>query len=796
MVSLALAIGAAAAAFGVLDAVRFRALPFKDGDRLVLLSELPVSDAPGSPGASGECRAACEVSYETYANLLAAEHFNTLEAIAAFTTGGKALRTDAEPILVFGGVVSPNLFGLLGAAPMLGRALSADDNRLGAPPVVVLSHELWSEHLGQDPAILGKPVKLSDTWYTVIGVMPPGFNHEVRSQFWLPVVPVLDPSTKPSIRSVTVIGRLAPGATLAQARAELATIDPARLQRATQGASVPMRVAVAPLRDRYAASTGAHDLIFAAVVACVLLIACANLANLALVRTLHQQREFAVRSALGALPGRLMQGLFVQYGLVVAVATVLGLGFAWWFLGVLRSLEVLQSLRPSGMEYRLDGRVAVFAALLAAGIGAGLSLIAARVAARADVQRVLRDAAPTATAGRWGSRAQQIFVVAQIACAVVLLTGGGLMARTVLRLSQLDLGFETARVLQGTPSYPHPWRVKEKYLPVTRQILLELGQLPGAELVSLRASTPLGPRGASPELTLEGQAAFLPRGLVPAAAFSVSPGYFRGSGIRVLAGRAFSDQDLETTPPVAVINEWAARHWWPGQDAVGRTFRVDTLPGQSVLITVVGVVRDNKAAQPNLLLAEDGPEIYRPYEQAASAFPTFLVRAAGNPGPLLRPVREALARLVPDRPLDAQLLSQLVDDQLGQVRLTALQIMAFALVGLGLALVGIYGVLSYSVGRRAREIGIRGALGASRGAITAMILGQAAGLTLIGLVIGLAAATAATRLLGGMLYGTSPTDPTVYVAVALAVGLVSLLASYLPARRAARVDPVIALRDS
>lgn len=793
ILSLALGLGAGVAAFSVLDAVRFRALPFKDGDRLVLLSEVPAD--PAGPGGGAACRAACDVAYETYANLLRAHPFRTLDVVTGYTSGLKALNRGGDPVLVLGGVASPELFELLGVRPALGRPFTADDDRLGAPPVVLLSHDLWTEHFARDPGVLGQVVQLSDTRYTVIGVMPPGFNHEVRSRFWLPVVPTLDPSTRPSIRSLTVIGRLRPGRTVDQLRGELATLDPAALAPAGPGARAPLRLDAAPLRVRYTESTRSHDLAFAAVVLCVLLIAGANLANLVLVRALHQRRELAVRSALGASAGRLVRGLLAQHVVLVAAATALGLLFAAWLLRVLGSLEVLASLRPPGMEYRIDLRAAGFAAALAALLAAGLSLVPAGVLRRGRLEALLRDDAG-ATTGRAGRWLQRGFVVAQITAAVVLLAGAGLMVKTVRRLGRLDLGFQPAPLVQGTPSFPHPWRVRETYLPVSRQIAAELAALPGVRRVALRADVPLAPRGATPALTPAGHGEPLPRALAPALAFGVGPGYFEALGIELVQGRALDDRDTETAPPVAVINEWAARRWWPGRDAVGRTVRVDTAPGAGVEVTVVGVARDNRAARPGLLLSDQGAELYRPFEQAASAFPTFYVEAGGAPAPLLRPVREALARLVPDRPVSTGLVADQVADQLEGVRLNAIQLLAFAAVGLGLALTGVYGVLAYAVGRRAREIGIRGALGASRGRIAGLVLREAALLTLAGLALGYPAATAASRLIEGLLYGTSRTDPGVFVAVAAAVAAVVALASWIPARRAARVDPLTALRAS
>jgi putative ABC transport system permease protein len=796
VLSLALGIGAAAAAFSVLDAVRFRALPFADGDRLVLLSEVPVTNGPPpARRGPGACRRACAVSYATFSTVLRDHPFRALDAVAGYASGAKVLNLAGDPEPVIGGVVSPNIFSLLGVKPIRGRVFTADDDRLGVTPVVVLSHDLWTTRFGADPGMLGRIVKLSDTQYTVIGIMPPGFEHESGSKFWLAAVPTLDPSTRPSIRSLTVIGRLRRGATIDQLRGELATIEPARAPGPQTGPA--LRLETVPLRERYTEATASNDVIFAAVVACVLLIACANLANLVLVRTLHQQRDLAIRAALGAGTGRLTRELLVQHIALVIIAAALGLLFAQWLLHMLEGVAVLNSLRPVGMEYRVDLRVIAFATVLSLGIGLLLSAVPARIISRVDIQQVLRASGHASSGGRGGSRAQRLFVVAQIASAVVLLTGGGLMTRTMLRLARIDLGFDADRVAQGTPSLPHTWRVKEKFVPLARQMLDELARLPGASAVALRAQVPFGATtdAAASAITLEGSATPLGAALAPQTAFAVSPGYFRALGVRVVRGREIAESDQEHTPPVALVNEWAARRWWPGADPVGRTFRVDTAAGKPMTVTVIGIVRDNKAAQPSVLLAGDAPEVYVPFEQAPSAFPTYFVRTEGAPSSVLRPMRDVLVRLVPDRPTFSSLLSEGVATQLRGVRTNAMQVLGFALVGLVLALIGVHGVLSYTVGQRTRELGIRGALGATRTSLGAMVLAGTVRLALAGLAIGLPIAVLATRLVGGLLYGTSPTDPIVYAAVGVVVLLVAMLASWIPARRAARVDPLVGLRS-
>jgi putative ABC transport system permease protein len=787
--SLAIAIGATVAAFAVIDAVRLRALPFANADRLVIIGETPTG--PGSE-TTPPCRGSCNVSYETFAQVLRTHPFRSVDAVAATTSGGKSLTRNGEAILVTGGVVSPNVFDLLGVRPVIGRGITADDDRLGVPLTTVLSHELWETQFGKDPGVIGTDVKLSDSHYTIVGVMPPGFHFEANSDFWLPAVPTLDPSTRPSIRSVSVFARLAPGRTIADLRAELANVEPAVAAGAGRGQKT--KLVADPLRDRYASSTRSHDLIFGAIVGCLLLIACANLANLVLARTLNRQREFAIRSALGAGAGQLARVLLAQNAVIVVLAAALGLALAWSALGVLESLPALTSLRPDGMEYRIDARVLVFTTLLAVVAAALISVIPARLVVGRNVHHLLRVVSMTGAGdrARW---AQRVFVVSQVACATVLLTGAGLMARTVLHFARVDLGFQSNRLVTGAPSFPHSWRVPEKYLPVTERILAEMAGIPGVASVALRATNQLPRRDGRATLMLEGSAESLPAGLAPNVALSVSPGYFATVGVKVTSGRAFSDRDRKESIPVAIVNEWAARRWWPDRDAIGRTVRVDT-GGAMLAMTVVGVVANNKAARPNLLLDEDGPELYVPYDQAPSAFPLFLAAAAARPEPLLRPMNVLLARLVPDRPVFSNLVSQTVDRQLGGVRTNAMQILAFAVVGLLLAVIGVYGVLSFEVSRKTREIGIQSALGASRARIAGGTLADAAKLIAIGIAVGVPVSMVATRLIGTLLYTTSPRDPAVYGSVVACIAVVSLVAAYLPARRAVRVDPIVALKST
>lgn len=784
VLSLALAIGAATSAFSVIDAVRFRALPFRNGDQLVVIGEIPAARRDGAPPAP--CTGNCTVSYATYTQLLRAGSLHTVDHVVAYATGGKAFARDGDVVAVTGGVVSANAFELLGARPILGRTLTPDDDRLGVPLTTVLSYGMWRDQFGGDSSVIGRVIKLSDSQYTVVGVMEPGFDFEAGSDFWLPVVPTLDPSTKPSITSVTVFARLRDGASVTQLRDELRTYAN-ETDKAGSGKSA---LVASPLRERYATATQSYDLAFGAIVACILLIACANLANLILVRTLHRKREFAVRAALGASARKLSAVVFAENTIIVGVSAVSGIVLASFALGILRTQPLLNGLRPTAMEYRVDFRVVVFAVVVSALAAAIISLVPARLATRSDVQHLLRGAG----AGRVRSWARHAFVVAQIACAMVLVTGGALMARTTLNVARVNVGFDADKLITATPSYPHTWRDKSIFVPTTDRILKELQSTTGVELAALRTTVALGSRNQPPSIFVQGSPDAVPSSATPANALSISPGYFQTIGVKTIAGRAFTDADIETSMSVAIVNQWAAQRWFAGRDPIGQTIRIQAGDGQPVVLSVVGVVANSKAARPNLLLAQDGAELYRPYAQAPTSFPVFLARASGDPRTLVTPVRQLMTRMVPDRPLGSAVVSQNVRNQFAGVERNAIQIAAFAGIGLLLALVGIYGVLSFDVSSRSREIGIRAALGASRGAIAQRVLLDASQLTALGVLVGVPVSLAAAKLIQGLLFETSASDPVTYAVVGLSIVGVAMLAAYVPARKAATVDPVTALR--
>jgi putative ABC transport system permease protein len=796
VVSLGLAIGAGVSGFGVLDAIRFRALPFPNADRLVLISEVPAAGCPN----------VCDVNYKTLA-LMRARKFNTIEALAGFTGGQKALGTGTDQLNVGSAIVSGSIFDMLGVRPELGRTFTADEDKLGAPSMMVIGHDLWASYFNSDPSVIGKSYTLSDETFTVIGVMPPGFAFESGMQVWLAASRYLDPRTGTSLRSVNVLARLAPGATSAQLAGELRTLEAA----ANEGRPAKNRATfnVDPLRDRYVNATNGNDVVFAAIVVAILTIGCANVASLVLVRAMRHTRTLAVRSALGATRGVLIRYLFLETALLCVAGLLLGLLLAAAALKGLQSVSPLQTAtRVAGMEYRLDVRALGFAVLLAALVTTVLTLAPVRLFIGTDLQTTLREAAATTTVSRGGHRVQQGFVVAQTACAVALLVATGLMVKTIARLSGVTLGYDAQHVTSVTAVPVHASRNEAKYLPAADRILADVAALPGVEAAGLRMQVPFGVGRRSAGVTvvrsdLQEATMTLDAGreidasLQPKNAFGINGDYFTVMGIPMIAGRAFTNTDDGSSPAVAIINEWAARRWWPNESAVGRTFSVDTAPGVRAMVTVVGVAKDNLAAQPSILVAKPGPEVYRPFKQSHFWVVNYYARAHGASGRVVEDLKKTVMRdLASDGQPRGTLLAAQVDGQLQTVRTNATEIAGFAIVGLLLAITGLYGVLSYVVQQRTREIGIRGVLGAGRGRILGMVLSQAMRLSLAGVVVGIVAAIGTMRLMQGLLYGTPTRDVPVYAAVSAIALLVTLAASFIPAARAARVDPVIALRSS
>lgn len=782
VLSLGLAIGAGISGFAVLDAVRFRALPFPNADRLYLISEAP----------AGGCPSLCDVANTTFA-IIKDHQPKSIDALTAFYSGVKSLGTGETQVDVPNTLINRSALEMFGVKPELGRNFTEDEDKLGGPRLLLIGHDLWMSYFSGDSSVIGKVVTLSDESYTIIGVMPKGFVFETRSVGWLAASQYFDPRTGTSVRSSAVLARLAPGATPQDLIGELRTLEAAANELRPPNQKTTF--SVAPFRTRFVDATRSQDLIFAGIVVAILLIACANVAGLVLVRAIRQLRELAIRGALGAGRGALARHLILQNALLALAGLGLGFVVAAVTVGALRASAPLPALRVPGMEYRLDARAIGFAVLLSALVTLALSLAPFRLLARTNLQRILREGSLSTTSSRGGNRTQQILVIVQTACAVALLVGTGLMIRTALRFRGIPVGYDAERVAYVTPIPAHAGRVKSWYLPLSEHLLTDYAAMPGVEFAAVRAQVPLGvPKAGEPVTVILDDGTTLTPEVHPRFAYGVSPDYFSVMGVAVTGGRAFQASDDENAGKVAIVNEWAARRWWPKGTAVGRTFSVDTAPGARAVLTVVGVVRDNLATAGNVLLAKPGPEVYRPYRQANFWISTYFARTKGQPARLVEPMQKDVMRRVPNGKPTGGVLAEQVEAQVASVESNVARLAGFGVIGLLLAITGLYGVLSYLVQQRTQEMGIRAVLGAQRRDIVSLVMGNAVRLTLIGVLLGFGLAAVATRFMQSVLFGTPGADVGVYGAVAVLLAVVALAAGYFPARRAASVDPAVALR--
>jgi putative ABC transport system permease protein len=689
--------------------------------------------------------------------------------------------------------VTGELFALLGVPAARGRALEARDQ--GAGQVVVLTDGLWRRRFGADPALVGQGITLDGDRYQVVGVMPAGFAFP---PFWRPDAELFVPFDLAAQRqdrsgqSLRVVARLRPGVTLPQARGDMTAIME-RLERAYPEDNRGLRVFVESLHDKAVGDVRRPLLVLAAAVLCVLLIACANVANLMLARGQDRQRELAVRASLGASRGRLVLQLLIEAGVLAAAGGGAGVLLAH------AGIDLLLALAPAGLPrldtVAVDGRalVATLALSLAAGLLSGL--VPALQLSRGDLQGALRDGGRSSTAGRARGRVRAALVVAEVALALVLLVGGGLLMRSFQQLRAVDAGFDADGVLAADVTLG--LRSSDPELRARRYQTLRarLEALPGVESVSAINHLPIGGDMWGHSFTVDGRPPPAP-GARPVAVYRVvAPGYFRTMRLPLVRGREIGPQDRAGTGGVVVVNEALARTLWPGEDPIGKRIRVeDDGPDPR---EIVGVVRD---AKQHGWTDPPRPEMYLPYLQNPSPrYLGFVVRTTGR-----APLTAAALGAVLDRELaalDPQLptarvtsMRQVLDRAIRQPRFNLLLLNVFAAVALLLAGVGIYGVVAHAAGRRTQEVGIRLALGARPGQVMALVVGQGLAPILAGLALGLLGALATTHLMAALLFQVSAVDPLTFAAVPLGLLAVALLACYLPARRATRIDPMIALR--
>jgi putative ABC transport system permease protein len=779
--TIALGVGGTTAMFGVVDAVLLRPLPYAEPDRLVMVW----TRTPGGPQAAA--------SWPEFVDWREQNH--SFADMAAWRGQSVNLTGGAEPERVIGAFVSDRFFPLLGARAVLGRTFTpAETDPATAQPVAVLGYGLWQRRFGGDPGILGRSLVLNGQSHTVVGVLGPEFDGGnapasgwfMGSDVFLPVS--YFPNKKGLTRGETeilVIGRLRPEVSLTQARTDMEVVA-RRLEQAYPDTHAGRGVEIVPLHEQIVGSYRPALFVLLGAVGLVLLIACANVANLLLARASRRRRELAVRAALGAGRSRLLRQLLTESALLALLGGGLGLVLGHW------GLALLMSVAPSGVipaSTGVDGRVMAFALVLTAATGICFGLVPAVQASRPDLDGVLKEAGRGGS-GAAGHRFRDALVVAEVTLSLVLLVGAGLLLRSAVALQHANLGFRPDHVLTAEfrlppAKYPEPRAIAAFF----RQTLERLRAVPGIESAALVRAVPFSGNGGSTTYQVEGQPE-PPKGREPMAQLNiVSTGYFRTMGIPQLEGRDFDEHDTPDVPAVAVVNDTMARQVWPGVDPIGRRVRLR----DAGWVTVVGVVGDVRHSGPS---EPPPPQVYTTHEQDARIFACVVARTAGDPMGMAAPMRAALWSVDKDQPVwKVRAMEDLVTGARGTARAMSLLVGVFAAVALALAAVGIYGVMAYAVSQRTREIGIRMALGAASGRVLRLVVGRALLLTGIAIVIGAAGATALARLLGTLLFGVGPADPFTFATAALALALVGTLAAYLPARRAARIDPVRALAE-
>lgn len=773
---LALGIGANAALFSVLNAVLLRPLPFHEPDRLVRIFEEFGEGGQGS------------VSVPNFRDW--AEQNTGFEQIAAYQMGSRNLQSTGDPERIRAVEATANLFSLLGARPLLGRAFTPGVDEPGKAKVAVVSEELWQTRLGGNTSLVGSTIRLDGTPYTVIGVMPASFDFPAggdSTDVWVLFEPTPEVANARGSHFLAVIGRLKPGMTLEQATAQLVTVA-AEIEKDYPAEQTGRSVIVQPLRETMVGRVRPALLILFGAVGLVLLIACANVANLLLARAAVRQREVAIRLALGANRARLIRQFLLESLVLSFVGAALGLLLARWSLDALAPLA--EGALPVFKEFPLDGRVFGFLLAVAVLSGIAFGIVPALQTSRGDVRDSLAETGGKTT----GSNRQQLFrstlVVLEIAVSLILLVSAGLLLRGFLALSRTEPGLIAENVL--TAHLPVPVAQLEGSTPrLFRPVLEKIRAIPGVRSAAVISMLPIQNAWTNGGFAIEGRPDPQP-GQEPLAEFRVaSPGFFRSLGIPVLRGRDFTESDGESGPGVVIINEALARKHFPGGDPLGQWLR---LGGDSfAIVGIAGSVRQAGLDYDPL------SEIYFPYAAAdvtgLLGDAVLVIRTTVPPESITDRVRSALASVDPGLPLyNVLTMKQVIDESLAGRRLNLWLLTIFAGIALVLSAAGLYGVISYLVAQRTREIGVRIALGAQKQDVIGLVMRQAARLTGAGLLLGLFGAFAFTRVLESLLYGVSARDPLTYAALAAVLATVALLATWLPARRASRVDPILAIR--
>ena len=788
VITLALGIGANTAIFSVVNATLLRPLPFRDPERVVMIwGFLPkmAQTADKLPSSSGN-----------FVSLHNQNH--TLEQLAAFRSWSWQLTGGSEPELLQGARVSADFFSAIGVAPMMGRTFTPDEDLPNRAPVAIIGYGVWQRHFGADQNVIGKTMTLTGQTVMVVGVMPrgfqfpgganmiPGLQFALQNDVWMPLALTDEEKRQQGNLNLALIGRLKSGVSPNQAQLELRG-----LQQNLPLGTVGYTVNVVPLHQQMVGKIRKLLLVLLATVAFVLLIACANIANLLLARATSRQKEIAIRAALGAGRVRLIRQLLTESLLLSLVGGALGFLLAVWGSSLLVSL--IPEDVPRVHEVSVDGRILAFTLLISFVTGVVFGLAPALQAAKLDLNASLKEGLRGTTAGLRENRFRGLLVVSEVAMAVVLMVSASLLIKSFVRLLEVKPGFNPSHVLTmdvQLPNLPPSRYAKEEaQTAFFAQLMDRIKALPGVQGAGSVVTLPLTGAFESTDLIIEGRPK-LPSGQEPDADYTtVTTDFFQTLQIPLLKGRQFTARDSKEAPGVIIINDILARSYWPNEDPIGKRFTVGFEKSPREIIGVVGSIKQTT------LDADVRPAMYMPHLQSPNSGMTLIVRTSGEPLALAAAVREQVRALDKDVPVThIQTMDQVFGASVAQPRFSMLVVGLFAALALILSSVGIYGVMAYSVSRRAHEIGVRMALGARTSQVMQLVLKEGMVLALMGIAIGLFGAFALTRLMATLLYGVGAKDPFTFVSVATLLAVVALIACYIPARRATKVDPLVALR--
>jgi putative ABC transport system permease protein len=782
VVTLALGIGANTAIFSVVNGVFLSALPYPQPEQLAMIR-------PASEGLA---------SYPIFADWR--DRNQTFQGMAAMNADAFTLTGVGEPEKIRAARVTANFFQLMGVNPARGRGFTTENERPGNHRTVILGHGLWQRRFGGDPGILNRTILLDGAPFVIVGIMAPEFKFPEYADMWMPLV------TNGSIRTerggfwLNLVGRLKPGVTQTAAQADLNLIakhvaDQLGLEDSLFSGS---GVTVAPLLEHTVGSLRKNLIILFGAVLLVLLIACANVANILLARAAIRSREVAVRAALGAGRWRIIRQLLTENILLAVLGGALGVLLAWWGLRLLLALSPTDIPRLDNI--RLDARVLWFTLALSLLTGLGVGLAPALQATRLELNQALKEGWSGGAWSRRANRIRAVFIVTEVALTLALLVGAGLLVRSFWRLTQVNLGFRADQLLTLQLELPPSKYPGSQAVSFYSRLQERLSALPGVEGVSAASNILLSEAPLSSEFTVENRPPIDESFELPIT--SVQPNYFKTMGIQLLRGRAFTAQDTRDSPKVGIVNETFVNLYFPNEDPIGKRFRFDLFRFDQPVtagqwITIVGVVGDTRRQGLDKPIRIESWLPYTQFEEESPLSMEVALRTTGDPLALSHAAREAVWSLDSNLPiLKIQTMERILSEKMALRRWNMLLLGLFALVALILAAVGIYGVMNYAVTQRTHEIGVRMALGATSRDVLWLVVRQGLLLAQIGVAIGTGAALALTRILKNLLFGVSATDPATFVGIALMLTSVALIASYIPARRATKVDPLVALRHN